>query len=27
VLIKGSRGVKLEHALNTLRAAFSGTEP
>jgi len=27
VLIKGSRGVKLEHALNTLRAAFPGTEP
>ena len=27
VLIKGSRGVKLEQALNALRAAFSGTEP
>jgi UDP-N-acetylmuramoyl-tripeptide--D-alanyl-D-alanine ligase len=27
VLIKGSRGVKLEQALNTLRAAFSSMEP
>jgi len=27
VLIKGSRGVKLEQALNTLRAAFSSLEP
>jgi UDP-N-acetylmuramoyl-tripeptide--D-alanyl-D-alanine ligase len=27
VLIKGSRGVKLEKALNTLRAAFPGMEP
>ena len=27
VLIKGSRGVKLERALNTLRAAFSSMEP
>jgi UDP-N-acetylmuramoyl-tripeptide--D-alanyl-D-alanine ligase len=27
VLIKGSRGVKLEQALNTLRAAFPGMEP
>ena len=26
VLIKGSRGVKLEQALNTLRAAFSSME-
>ena len=27
VLIKGSRGVKLEQALNTLRATFSSMEP
>jgi UDP-N-acetylmuramoyl-tripeptide--D-alanyl-D-alanine ligase len=27
VLIKGSRGVKLEQVLNTLRAAFSSMEP
>jgi UDP-N-acetylmuramoyl-tripeptide--D-alanyl-D-alanine ligase len=27
VLIKGSRGVKLEQTLNTLRAAFSSMEP
>jgi UDP-N-acetylmuramoyl-tripeptide--D-alanyl-D-alanine ligase len=27
VLIKGSRGVKLEQALNTLRASFSSMEP
>jgi UDP-N-acetylmuramoyl-tripeptide--D-alanyl-D-alanine ligase len=27
VLLKGSRGVKLEQALNTLRAAFSSLEP
>jgi UDP-N-acetylmuramoyl-tripeptide--D-alanyl-D-alanine ligase len=27
VLIKGSRGVKLEQAINTLRAAFSSMEP
>jgi UDP-N-acetylmuramoyl-tripeptide--D-alanyl-D-alanine ligase len=27
VLIKGSRGVRLEQALNTLRAAFSSMEP
>ncbi len=27
VLIKGSRGVKLERTLNTLRAAFSSMEP
>ncbi len=27
VLIKGSRGVKLEQALNTLRATFSSLEP
>ena len=27
VLIKGSRGVKLEQALNTLRAAFASMEP
>jgi UDP-N-acetylmuramoyl-tripeptide--D-alanyl-D-alanine ligase len=27
VVIKGSRGVKLEQALNTLRAAFSSMEP
>jgi UDP-N-acetylmuramoyl-tripeptide--D-alanyl-D-alanine ligase len=27
VLIKGSRGVKLEQALNTVRAAFSSVEP
>ena len=27
VLIKGSRGVKLEQAMNTLRAAFSSMEP
>jgi UDP-N-acetylmuramoyl-tripeptide--D-alanyl-D-alanine ligase len=27
VLIKGSRGVKLDQALNTLRAAFSSLEP
>jgi UDP-N-acetylmuramoyl-tripeptide--D-alanyl-D-alanine ligase len=27
VLIKGSRGVKLDQALNTLRAAFSSMEP
>jgi len=27
ILIKGSRGVKLEQALNTLRAAFSSLEP
>jgi UDP-N-acetylmuramoyl-tripeptide--D-alanyl-D-alanine ligase len=27
VLIKGSRGVKLEQALNTLRAAFTSMEP
>jgi UDP-N-acetylmuramoyl-tripeptide--D-alanyl-D-alanine ligase len=27
VLIKGSRGVKLEQTLNTLRAAFSSLEP
>jgi hypothetical protein len=26
-LIKGSRGVKLEQVLNTLRAAFSSMEP
>jgi len=26
-LIKGSRGVKLEQAMNTLRAAFSSMEP
>src|SRR6266478_952183 len=27
VLLKGSRGVKIEQALNTLRAAFSSMEP
>jgi UDP-N-acetylmuramyl pentapeptide synthase len=27
VLLKGSRGVKLEQTLNTLRAAFSSLEP
>jgi UDP-N-acetylmuramoyl-tripeptide--D-alanyl-D-alanine ligase len=27
VLIKGSRGVKLEQTLNTLRAAFGSMEP
>jgi UDP-N-acetylmuramoyl-tripeptide--D-alanyl-D-alanine ligase len=27
VLLKGSRGVKLEQALNTIRAAFSSLEP
>jgi UDP-N-acetylmuramoyl-tripeptide--D-alanyl-D-alanine ligase len=27
VLIKGSRGVRLEQAINTLRAAFSSLEP
>ena len=27
VLIKGSRGVKLDQTLNTLRAAFSSMEP
>ena len=27
VLIKGSRGVKLEQAINTVRAAFSSMEP
>ena len=27
ILVKGSRGVKLEQALNTLRAAFSSMEP
>jgi UDP-N-acetylmuramoyl-tripeptide--D-alanyl-D-alanine ligase len=27
VLIKGSRGVKLDQAINTLRAAFSSLEP
>ena len=27
VLLKGSRGVKLEQALNTLRAAFASLEP
>jgi UDP-N-acetylmuramoyl-tripeptide--D-alanyl-D-alanine ligase len=27
ILMKGSRGVKLEQALNTLRAAFSSMEP
>ena len=27
ILLKGSRGVKLEQALNTLRAAFSSMEP
>jgi len=27
VLVKGSRGVKLEQAINTLRAAFSSLEP
>jgi len=27
ILIKGSRGVKLEQAINTLRAAFSSLEP
>jgi UDP-N-acetylmuramoyl-tripeptide--D-alanyl-D-alanine ligase len=27
VLIKGSRGVKLEQVINTLRAAFSSLEP
>jgi UDP-N-acetylmuramoyl-tripeptide--D-alanyl-D-alanine ligase len=27
VLLKGSRGVKLEQALNTLRASFSSLEP
>src|SRR5205823_3664142 len=27
VLIKGSRGVKLEQAMNTLRAAFGSMEP
>lgn len=27
ILIKGSRGVKLEQALNTLRAAFTSLEP
>jgi UDP-N-acetylmuramoyl-tripeptide--D-alanyl-D-alanine ligase len=27
VLIKGSRGVKLEQTINTLRAAFSSMEP
>jgi UDP-N-acetylmuramyl pentapeptide synthase len=27
VLIKGSRGVKLEQALNTLRASFTSMEP
>jgi UDP-N-acetylmuramyl pentapeptide synthase len=27
VLLKGSRGVKLEQVLNTLRAQFSSMEP
>jgi UDP-N-acetylmuramoyl-tripeptide--D-alanyl-D-alanine ligase len=27
VLVKGSRGVRLEQAINTLRAAFSSMEP
>jgi UDP-N-acetylmuramoyl-tripeptide--D-alanyl-D-alanine ligase len=27
VLFKGSRGVKLDQAINTLRAAFSSLEP
>jgi UDP-N-acetylmuramoyl-tripeptide--D-alanyl-D-alanine ligase len=27
ILIKGSRGVKLEQALNTLRATFGSMEP
>jgi len=27
VLVKGSRGVKLEQALDTLRAAFTSLEP
>ena len=27
VLVKGSRGVRLEQTINTLRAAFSSMEP